>query len=534
MAHLSQPRNDEGRCGVCGIALIAGPGWSTDLFAAMIAAVEHRGTITERYERGDLAAATRRLPIVDREHAVQPWRFGPASERTLCYNGEIYNLGELRDELVGLGRRPETSSDTELVALSLLQWGEQAVHRLAGEFAFAMERDGSVYVARDQFGVKPLYFTIAGPRVFVASEIKALVPVGTPIDEVPPGHHGWISAAQGARLHAYYDLDEEMRLAEQREFTTEDEAVETIRAAVVAAVETRVRTDLPLGVILSGGLDSTIVATLAARIHSECTAYTIGTPDSPDVAYAARVARDLGIGHRVIELRPRDITRSAALAAVGFSELSEYGDIINAAISAPLFQAIADDGVRVAIGGDCSDELFGGYPMYQTVPADQQRALFAYKLQSLGRTELQRVDRASMAATVEARVPFLDQQVVRAALRVPAEWKTRGGRDKWILRRAFEQLVPDYVINRPKHGLSYSSGLHDRVRLFKPWMPREYRRHGLAAHTPLHRDFDAALAASDDDLRSTLASGRLLQDHTPLEKSRDFVGALRWNLFPPK
>ncbi|WLP89150.1 MULTISPECIES: asparagine synthase-related protein [Gordonia] len=496
----------------------------------MISSIESRGTVTERWTRHDLAAATRRLPIVDREHAIQPWRFGPNKRYTLCYNGEIYNPDEIRAELAEHGHTPTTESDTELVALSLITWTDDAVMHLSGEFAFAAELNGSVYVARDRLGVKPLYYAIADGLVSVASEIKALVTIDAPIMEVPPGHHGWISAENGASLRRYYDLDEALHTAGGHEFTSVDEAVGAVRSAVTSAVHSRVRTDLPIAIILSGGLDSSIVASLAAQQHSTCVAYTIGTPDSPDIDHATRLARDIGIPHRVIEVRPSDIGRSAVMDAVRFSELTEYGDIINAVISAVLFTAIAEDGIRIAVGGDCSDELFGGYPMYQTIPEDQRRDLFLHKLHGLSRTELQRVDRASMSATVEARVPFLDERVVETALRLPMSMKTRDGQEKWVLRRAFDDALPDYVINRPKHGLSYSSGLHDRIRLFKPWIAAEYRRCGYGAHGPLRRDFDAALAVSGNDLRQALADDMLLDDHTFFEKGKDLVGALRWNL----
>ncbi|MGW0038712.1 asparagine synthetase B family protein [Gordonia sp. NPDC003376] len=510
--------------------MIVGAGWDERILDGMVTAIESRGTITERWTRHDLAAVTRRLPIVDRAHAVQPWRYGPDERSTLCYNGEVYNLDEIRGALAEQGVVPTTASDTELVALSLLTWGDEAVPRFSGEFAFAAECGGSVYVARDRLGVKPLYYALADELVYVASEIKALVAVSARIMEVPPGHHGWISARTGARLRCYHDLDAEQHAAAA--YATTQDAVDAVRSAVTSAVESRVRTDLPIAVILSGGLDSSIVASIAARHHPGCVAYTIGTPDSPDLSYATRLARDIGMPHRVIEVRPSDIRRSAVMEAVRFSELTEYGDIINAVISAHLFSAIAEDGIRIAIGGDCSDELFGGYPMYQTIPAEQQRDLFLHKLHGLSRTELQRVDRASMAATVETRVPFLDNRVIDAALRLPMSMKTRDGQEKWILRRAFEDALPDYVVNRPKHGLSYSSGLHDRIRLYKPWIAAEYRRCGYRAHAPLRRDFDAALALSGNDLGRALAGDTLLADHTLFEKGKDLVGALRWNIAP--
>ena len=515
---------------MCGIAMIVGDGWDPATFRSMIDAIEHRGTVTEVATSDGCAAATRRLPIVDRERAIQPRILQTPSVQTLCYNGELYNTRELRVELARRSRVPSTASDTELLALSLAEWGEDAVSRISGEFAFAVEVNGAVYVGRDPFGVKPLYYAISDGRIHVASEIKALVSVGTRVVEVLPGQHGWITG-DGAQIRSYYDVGARLQQAESDGlFTCADDAAAAVRETVTQAIAARVRTDLPLAVILSGGLDSSIVATVASRFHRNVVAYTIGTADSPDLDYATRVARDLGLPHQVIEVAPKEFGRAALLDAVESSELTEYGDIINAAISARLFRAIGDDGMRVAIGGDCSDELFGGYPMYRDIPVQQQQRLFVHKLRNLGRTELQRVDRTSMAATVEARVPFLDPRVVDVALRVPTTMKTVDGVEKWILRRAFGDLLPDYVVARPKHGLSYSSGLHDRLRLYKPWVAGHYRRSGYAQHAPLRRDFDTVLTRAGNDLDRALSGPGLLSDHTAAEKSRDLLGALRWNL----
>src|SRR5262249_50062850 len=141
------------------------------------------------------------LRIVDREHAVQPWTTRDG-RWLLCYNGEIFNYRALGDELRRGGRSLRTDGDTEVLLEAFLQWGEQAVTRLRGEFAFALadQRAGRVYLARDQLGVKPLYWSVNGRCLHVASEIKALVRIGAPIYSVPAGHHGWASAGSGPEL----------------------------------------------------------------------------------------------------------------------------------------------------------------------------------------------------------------------------------------------------------------------------------------------------------------------------------------------
>lgn len=158
----------------------------------MLAALRPRGETEEVAAGPGLLAGTRRLRIVDRERAVQPW-ISAGGRWLLCYNGELYNYRELRAELTSLGCRWRSESDTEVLAEAFGQWGEQAVRRLRGEFAFAVadRTAGRVYLARDRLGVKPLYWSARDGCLHVASEIKALVPVGAPIAEVPAGAHGW-------------------------------------------------------------------------------------------------------------------------------------------------------------------------------------------------------------------------------------------------------------------------------------------------------------------------------------------------------
>jgi asparagine synthase (glutamine-hydrolysing) len=211
------------------------------------------------------------------------------------------------------------------------------------------------------------------------------------------------------------------------------------------------------------------------------------------------------------------------------SELTEYGDVINAVISRLLFARVRSRGVKVVLCGDGSDELFGGYEMYQQPnPALRQR-IFQHKLHNLGRTELQRVDRTSMGQGVEARVPFLDLSLVRLAMRLPIELKLRDGQEKWILRHAFADILPAYVRQRPKNPLSHSSGLHERVRLYRSQFPRIYRSFGYERLGPMRRDFSIVLEEHGLDLDRALRGARDQPDYSMAEHARDLAGALRWN-----
>ena len=517
---------------MCGIALILGSALGEDdrrRFDALTAGIAPRGESLET-ELGETSLlATSRLKIVDRDRAVQPWA-ASSGNHSLCYNGEVFNHTELRARLVSEGHPLRSESDTEVVVEAWLAWGTDALLAFRGEFAFCVvdHRDGSVFFARDPAGIKPLYWARGAGRLYVASEIKSLTSLGLPINEVPPGHCGTGSADADPVFHPYIDL---ARLGEGDPMIEGvEEAAAAVRAAVLTAVGRRVDTDLPVGVILSGGLDSSLVATLVSRLHPDCVAFTVGSPGSEDLEYATRLTADLGIRHEVVELSPRAIKAAQVREAVRVSEATEYGDAINAVVSMEVFRAVHAAGIKVVLTGDGSDELFGGYDMYKSVDAASTRRLFLHKIRQLSRTELQRVDRTSMGQCVEARVPFLDLDLLLLSMRIPVELKVRDGYEKWIVRHAFADDLPDYILARHKNPMSHSSGLHERVRLYKPLMPRWYRSFGYDLAGPMRRDFSVELLRADNDFEAALASAATPTDYTAGERARDFVGALRWNL----
>jgi asparagine synthase (glutamine-hydrolysing) len=516
---------------VCGIALIVGQGAAADasLFRQMLTALAPRGEVEETFEVSDLLAGTQRLRIVDRERAVQPWQSADG-RWVLCYNGEIFNYRQLRAELTRLGRALRSESDTEVVLESFLQWGEHAVGRFRGEFAFAIadRESGWVYVARDPVGVKPLYWCNRDGRLLIASEVKALVPAGTPVWEVPPGHHGWAESSDAApAVEPYADL---LRLGEGQSLVDDaDEAAKLLRQTLEDSIRVRVDTDLTVGVILSGGLDSSLVLSHVRDMHPDCVALTVGAPGSDDVLYATRLARELGVSHEIIDVRPGTIRLDDVREAIRMSELTEYGDIINAVVSVPLFARAAELGIKVVLTGDGSDELFGGYSMYDRVGIQASRRLFLHKIRNLHRTELQRVDRVSMGHGVEARVPYLDLALVELAMRLPAGLKVRGDTRKWIIREAFSDMLPDYILRRPKDPMSHASGLHERARLYRARFARLQRSFGYDLLDPVRRDFSVLLAQCGYDLDRAVEQSFTRPDYTAAEHARDLAGALRWN-----
>jgi asparagine synthase (glutamine-hydrolysing) len=516
---------------MCGIALIVGRRADRATFRRMVESLAPRGEIEEFLISDRVLAGTQRLRIVDRDRALQPWASADG-EWLLCYNGEVFNHIDLRIELSRLGHQFRTDSDTEVVLEAFLEWGEDAVNHLRGEFAFTIvERaTGSVYLARDPLGVKPLYWARRNGCLHVASEVKALVSLGARVNEVDPGHHGWADPETGPDLAPYIDL---LRLGEnQPPIDDPDEAAKLVRLALQDSIQVRVETDLTVGVVLSGGLDSSLTLLHVREMHPDCVAFTIGTPDSEDLAYARRLTTQFGVPHEVIELNPRDIRMDDIHETIRMTELTEYGDIINAIVSVPLFRRIHELGIKVVLTGDGSDELFGGHPMRHDIAPVQSRRLFLHKIRNLHRTELQRVDRTSMGQGVEARVPFLDLSLVELAMRLPIELKVRNGQEKWIVREAFADILPPYVRERPKDAMSYSSGIHERARLYKPFFARLHRSFGYHLLEPVRRDFDSVLLKCDNDLDRALADGAARRDYTLLEHARDLAGAARWNAAP--
>ena len=515
---------------MCGIALIAGPSVSDALFGKMLSALRPRGDVREVSVNDGLLAGTQRLRIVDPARAVQPW-LSADGRWLLCYNGEIYNHRALRDELRALGRQFRSESDTEVILQAFAQWGEKAVGRLRGEFAFAISErsSGHTYLARDPLGVKPLYWSTARGCLYVASEIKALVPASALVREVPPGSHGWAAPGRDPVLARYTDLLDSRREAGEPAVSDAAEAAALVRSALADSIAVRLDTSLPVGVILSGGLDSSITLAHVREMRPDCVAFTVGAPGSADIAYASKLAADLGVRHEIIEIPPRMIRLAQVKEAIRISELTEYGDIINAVVSVPLFRRIADLGIKVVLTGDGSDELFGGYAMYDHVGPERARRLFVHKLANLGRTELQRVDRTSMASGVEVRVPFLDPVVVDLAMRLPMALKVRGKTEKWILRQAFAGLLPDYVRLRPKNPMSHASGLHERARLYKPAFARIHRSFGYELHEPVRRDFSVLLSQCGNDLDLAIAQAASRLDYSTREHARDLAGAAKWN-----
>jgi asparagine synthase (glutamine-hydrolysing) len=491
---------------MCGISAIIGSG----AFAkeaeleSMIQSISHRGEVTESYLQENFIASVRRLKIVDRENAIQPI-FNKEGSKCILFNGEIFNHQELRKELENeflFG----TKSDTEVILASYEHWGIHCLKRFNGQYSFVIVDvvNNKWLMVRDEIGIIPLYYTEKNGLLYIASEIKSLTFLHNKITTLLPGTY-----IENMREPIHHFIPK------QKIFYDDVGLFEAkLKEKITSSIQERVDTDLPIGVVFSGGLDSSIVLSQAIKYHSNVTAFTIGTEGCEDFEVSQRFCKEQNINQILISLSDKDFSNELIKATIEASELSEYGDIINAVITMQLYKRIKKENIKVVIGGDGSDELFGGYNMYNNTPESERIKLFNYKLMNLHRTELQRVDRCSMAYSVEVRVPFLDKELVKLALSIPNNWKIKDGIEKWCIRQAFKEELPSYIINRRKNPLSHSSGLHEIIRKHKYRFAQFFKDTHYQLNEPIHKDFSYVLNENKYDCSYAIEAAKLHIDYS--------------------
>ncbi|MBN2119216.1 MAG: asparagine synthase B [Anaerolineales bacterium] len=394
-----------------------------------------------------------RLAILDVEGGHQPMDY---QDTTIVFNGEIYNYRELkRRHLASL--HVKTHSDTEVLIHLYRKFGPKCVELLDGMFAFAIQHNGEIFLGRDPIGIKPLYYGTSrdGKRFFFASEIKALIGMVESIKEFPAGH--WYHSRLG--WQKYYQLEETIHPFDG----TEDEALPAIRSTLRAAVYKRLLADVPVGVSLSGGLDSSIVTTLAREESEELHSFAVGVPGSSDLAAARHMSKYLDTIHHEYVYSTQDMVE--ILPEVLYHLESFDPALVRSAIPNYFLAKLASEHVKVILTGEGADEVFAGYDYlakYETSDGLQDEML--YITNALHNTNLQRADRMSMAFGLEARVPFLDVQSVSLAMGIPAGWKLHRSRaPKALLRQSFVEDLPLEIINRPKEKFSKGAGSSDLI-----------------------------------------------------------------------
>ena len=557
-------------CGIVGNVLArrqAAP--DADILRRMAAQISHRGPDEEGFFiKAPVGLGIRRLKIIDLETGQQPMT-GEDRRIHVVFNGEISNYPQLTCVLKARGHQFTTRSDTEVIVHAFEDRGLAALKDLEGMFAIAIwdANTSQLVLARDRLGIKPLYYAVLPDQLVFGSEIKALLAhpaVGRTLDlrslslylaheyvpaprsifraikKLPPGH--WLTYSDGhVKVESYWDVRSTGTAK-----MAEDDAVECVREALERAVRQQLVSDVPLGIFLSGGLDSTAVTAFAARHASgRLRTFSIGfeDPSFDESAYARHVAQVLGTDHHEEAMTPR----SALDLVPRLPDLLDepLGDA--SFLPTYLLARFARASVTVALSGDGGDELFGGYPTYQAhrlasayqwvpswireglvrplverlpvstadfsldfrlkrfvagmpfdlvnrhaawlgsfTPAEQQGLLNSEiraamdvppsydefrKLseQAPGRSWLDRVqyldlkgylsegvltkvDRASMACSLEVRVPILDRHVVELAFSLPGRFKLSGMTTKYLLRRMLRGLVPKEICSRKKKG----------------------------------------------------------------------------------
>ncbi|MFN0111797.1 MAG: asparagine synthase (glutamine-hydrolyzing) [Blastocatellia bacterium] len=529
-------------CGITGWLLKEGIARESSHLCAMADRITHRGPDDRGYfvepSRG-VALAHNRLSIIDLSAAGHQPMLSEDGQVAMVYNGELYNFRELRKELEALGHCFRSRSDSEVVLCSFLQWGAACLERFCGMFALAFwsAADGKLLLARDPMGMKPLYYTtLPGVQGFVfASEIKAFLALPdftarldrtalqqflefgycfdqqiTALDGVyklPPGHFLEVKDGVATQPQAYFvppvPDDNNHRSRAEREQELYSTLSEVVSQHLIA--------DVPVGLLLSGGLDSSLIAALAAR-HAPITTISMGFAESSvdERAYARVVAQHIQSDHREIIIHPQEISDSIEDVVWYFDDLfADWGTVTTRL----MYQKCREQGIKVALVGEGSDELFGGYTIFDAAqqgrgPQDWQlfqlyrryagrryggqfpafRALMReYLAQSKGdmfravrlfesRNQLpnnyvMKVDKASMSVSVEARAPFLDRRVAELAYHTPANDLLADGDNKVLLRRMAEryELLPREIIWRPKFGASIAASWMDESDKFRSY-----------------------------------------------------------------
>jgi len=442
--------------------------------------LRHRGPDWSGVYHNDHAILVHeRLAIVGTENGAQPL-YNADKTHVLAVNGEIYNHKALAKTLK-VDYKFQTGSDCEVILPLYQEHGTDFIDKLQGMFAFCLynANDNSYLIARDHIGIIPLYtgYDDEG-NFYVASEMKALMPICKTVSEFPPGH--FLDSRVG-EIQKYYKRNWQKFSAIKDNHTSKIK----LREALEDAVKSHLMTDVPYGVLLSGGLDSSLISSItqkfAARrieendlseawwpkVHS----FACGLKGSPDLTAAQKVADSIGtIHHSVIFTEQEGID---ALKEVIY-HLETY-DVTTIRASTPMYlmaRKIKAMGIKMVLSGEGADEIFGGYLYFHKAPNAQEfHEELNRKLDKLHMFDCLRANKSMSAWGIEARVPFLDKNFMDVAMRINPEDKMcgNGKMEKSILRSSFEGYLPDEILWRQKEqfsdgvGYSWIDGLKEHV-----------------------------------------------------------------------
>ena len=522
-------------CGITGWLYTSGRQPEPQAIGRMAQAIRHRGPDDEGFYRDPatgLALAQRRLSIIDLTSASHQPMVDAATGVVLAYNGELYNFHALRAELQALGHNFHSSGDTEVVLRSFIQWGMDCLALFSGMFAVALwdPRTATLHLARDATGMKPLYICTNAHGVAFASEVKAFLQLPGFVARIDPAglqqylEFGYVFDEHSTMLQGVQKLAPGERLAlrggkvvnrqtwfnqpapDLADARNEAERLQELGDTLKQVVGEHLISDVPVGLLLSGGLDSSLVAALAAQrgpLTTICMGF--GDSDVDERAHARQVAEHIGSRHMDVLISPQQVKDEVAQGAWVFDDLfADWGTISTRL----LYRRCREMGIKVVLVGEGADELFGGYGvfnlpprlglwqqfrLYQRYAGRRHGHLFgafstimkdylaagggdtfhAVRLfesrRQLPNQYVMKVDKASMSESVEARAPFLDRRVAELAYRTPGAWLLRNGENKYLLRALARQqgLLPQAISGRKKFGAPLAANWMDDDPAFR-------------------------------------------------------------------
>ena len=431
--------------------------------------IRHRGPDWSGiYSSQNAVLAHERLAIVDPASGMQPL-FSEDKQLILAANGEIYNHRELRKQFEG-SYNFQTQSDCEVILALYKEKGISFLDELNGIFAFVIydEQNDSYLVARDHMGIIPLYMGWdQHGTLYIASELKALEGICNKIEIFPPGHYLYNGSDE---LIQWYKRD----WMEYDAVKDNETNIQTLRKALEDAIHRQLMSDVPYGVLLSGGLDSSITSAVAKKyaekrietddqsdawwpqLHS----FSVGLEGSPDLAAAQKVADHIGTIHHEIKF-----TIQEGLDAIKdvIYHLETY-DVTTVRASTPMYlmaRVIKSMGIKMVLSGEGADEIFGGYLYFHKAPnAEELHKETVRKLDKLYQYDCLRANKSLAAWGIEGRVPFLDKEFMDVAMSINPQDKMINGErmEKWVLRKAFESYLPESVAWRQKEQFSDGVG----------------------------------------------------------------------------
>ena len=555
----------------------------SSLVSRMVKVQHHRGPDDGGVEVvGKATLGSNRLSIIDLSAAGHMPMHDPESGRWIAFNGELYNFASLRSELSSLGHHFHSKTDTEVVLHAFREWGESALDRFVGMFAFAIYDPAAdrLTLVRDRFGKKPVYYTQQSDQLIFASELKSLVSVCPGLDvnlqrlnewslyrnidfgpqetmfqgvlSLPPGHFVTVDAGMVGEPKPFFQLHECVRKEEHDRLgrLSIPDLSRELETLMLEAVEDRLVSDVPVGTLCSGGIDSSLITSVAAKRRKDLLAFNVsvtGAGAFDESGYAKQVTDSLGIELLTLKADGQNF-RENLVRAIYHSDypLTHPNSVFFLLIS----EFAKSHGVKVLLSGEAADELFGGYAhryrryaqyrriqqVVNRLPGKLRRIIAAagYAVEDVpvmeftgyeklmahstsfvdrfSRAELRsacmetfsfieneidrgvlagmladlsnflapllrRLDRMSMGASVECRVPFLDHRLVGTAVNLPLEYRLRGRSDKWMLKEIAGHHLPHEIVHRKKIG--FPLPLRDYLQ---PFVSEEFFKDGFCTN----------------------------------------------------